>query len=84
MTDELTDYATQWLADRTGDKPFLLYRSHKGVHGLYDPAPRHRDRYKDAKFTPPPTMAITPGNDLGNANTLDSMKARLGKESPPE
>ena len=65
MTDELTDYATDWLTDRTRDKPFLLYLSHKGVHGLYDPAPRHRDRYKGAKFTPPATMANTPENYAG-------------------
>lgn len=65
MTDELSDYATQWLSDRTGDKPFLLYVSHKGVHGLYDPAPRHRDRYQDEKFTPPSTMANTPENYAG-------------------
>ena len=65
MTDELTDYATHWLADRASDKPFLLYLSHKGVHGLYDPAPRHRDRYKNARFTPPATMANTSDNYAG-------------------
>lgn len=47
MTDELTDYATRWLAKRDRQQPFLMYLSHKGVHGLYDPAPRHLDRYKD-------------------------------------
>lgn len=51
MTDELTDYANQWLQARKREKPFLLYLSHKGVHGLYDPAPRHLDRYKDASLT---------------------------------
>ncbi|MDP7017916.1 MAG: sulfatase [Pirellulaceae bacterium] len=65
MTDELTDYAVDWLTGRTADKPFLLYLSHKGVHGLYDPAPRHRDRYRDAKFTPPVTMANTAENYAG-------------------
>jgi N-acetylglucosamine-6-sulfatase len=65
MTDELTDYATEWLEDRAIDKPFLLYLSHKGVHGLYDPAPRHRDRYQDANFAAPTTMANTPQNYAG-------------------
>lgn len=46
MTDELTDYAVDWLQERSSQQPFLLYLSHKGVHGLYDPAPRHVDRYK--------------------------------------
>lgn len=65
MTDELTDYAVEWLNDRTDNEPFLLYLSHKGVHGLYDPAARHRDRYKDAKVVPPATMANTPENYAG-------------------
>ncbi|MCA9056926.1 MAG: sulfatase [Planctomycetaceae bacterium] len=47
MTDELTEYAVDWLKQQTTDKPFLLYLSHKGVHGLYDPAPRHNDVYRD-------------------------------------
>ena len=51
MTDELTDYAVDWLTKRDSDKPFLLYLSHKGVHGLYDPAERHRDRYRDVANT---------------------------------
>jgi N-acetylglucosamine-6-sulfatase len=46
MTDELTDYAVNWLRHRSAEQPFLLYLSHKGVHGLYDPAPRHVDRYQ--------------------------------------
>ncbi len=65
ITDELTDYATDWLADRDRNRPFMLYLSHKGVHGLYDPAERHRDRYRDKEFDPPKTMALPDANDLG-------------------
>ncbi|MEO1983902.1 MAG: sulfatase [Fuerstiella sp.] len=65
MTDELTDYSEEWLDDRTGDQPFLLYLSHKGVHGLYDPAPRHRDRYKNAAVAVPATMANSVENYAG-------------------
>ena len=32
LTDELTDYAVDWLDQRSADKPFLLYLSHKAVH----------------------------------------------------
>ena len=32
LTDELTDYAVEWLAERDGEKPFFLYLSHKAVH----------------------------------------------------
>ena len=65
MTDELTDYAVDWLDEQSSDEPFLLYLSHKGVHGLYDPAERHRDRYKEAAFPRPATMANTPANYAG-------------------
>lgn len=65
MTDELTDYAVDWLDERKSDEPFLLYLSHKGVHGLYDPAERHRGRYKDQEVVSPATMANTPENYAG-------------------
>lgn len=32
ITDELTDYALDWLEKRASDKPFLLYLAHKAVH----------------------------------------------------
>jgi N-acetylglucosamine-6-sulfatase len=57
MTDELTDYATDWLERQTAAQPFLLYLSHKGVHGLYEPAPRHLDRYRNAKVPLPTPIA---------------------------
>lgn len=59
ITDELTDYALSWLEQQSKDKPYFLYLSHKAVHGDFIPAERHKDHYKDAKFTPPPTMAAT-------------------------
>ena len=62
MTDELTDYATQWLTEQNRDQPFMLYLSHKGVHGLYDPATRHRDRYREMQFRSPATMINTAEN----------------------
>lgn len=65
MTDELTDYALEWLAEGSSEQPFLLYLSHKGVHGLYDPAERHLDRYKEAKCELPATMANTRENNTG-------------------
>lgn len=32
LTDELTDYAVEWLAGRSSDKPFMLHLAHKAVH----------------------------------------------------
>lgn len=56
ITDELTDYALDWLKARKGDKPFMLYLSHKGVHAEFEPAARHKGSFKNATFVEPPTM----------------------------
>jgi len=58
ITDELTDYAMDWLRQRKADKPFFLYLAHKAVHADFIPAERHKGKYKDAKFVPPPTEPI--------------------------
>ena len=65
ITDELTDYALDWLKGRSGDRPFFLYLSHKAVHADFVPAERHKDRYRDKPFHRPKTMADTPDNDQG-------------------
>ncbi len=52
ITDELTDYAVDWLEEQKDDeKPFFLYLSHKAVHANFTPAKRHEDRYKDADLS---------------------------------
>lgn len=56
ITDELTDYALDWLKTRKGERPFMLYLSHKAAHSEFIPAERHRGRYRDRQFTPPRTM----------------------------
>ena len=64
ITDELTDYAIDWLNEsvKSSDKPFFMYLSHKGVHGMFHPAERHAGRYKDKALPIPKTMADTPEN----------------------
>ncbi len=47
ITDELTDFALDWLGKRKSEKPFLLYVSHKAVHADFVPADRHRGRYEN-------------------------------------
>ena len=56
ITDELTDYALEWLEARTRDRPFMLYLSHKAVHSEFIPADRHKGRYANETFVPPQTM----------------------------
>jgi N-acetylglucosamine-6-sulfatase len=56
ITDELTNYALEWLGTRKDNKPFMLYLSHKAVHAEFIPAERHRGHFQDRTFVPPKTM----------------------------
>ena len=60
ITDELTDYALDWLRQRDPARPFLLMLSHKAVHSEFIPAERHRGRYAGKALPVPPTMAPPP------------------------
>lgn len=54
ITDELTDYAVDWLKQqKPAERPFFLYLSHKAVHANFTPAERHEGRYADAHFALP-------------------------------
>jgi len=58
ITDVLTDQALGWLDEvRSGEKPFMLYLSHKAVHSEFEPAPRHEGRFADLAIPYPATMA---------------------------
>lgn len=57
ITDELTDYALDWASGLPTEQPFFLYLSHKAVHANFEPAPRHKGKYKDKPFRAPLTMA---------------------------
>ncbi len=65
ITDELTDYALDWLDKRDSDEPFFLYLSHKAVHANFAPAERHRDQYADKTIPVPESQADTPENRAG-------------------
>ncbi len=62
ITDELTDYALDWLNSRNADKPFFLYLSHKAVHAEFYPAERHKNLYSDVEIQGPTTQADTEEN----------------------
>jgi len=64
ISDELTDYAVQWL-QQDRDKPFFLYLSHKAVHAMFEPAKRHLGRYENVKLELPESMADTEENYRG-------------------
>jgi N-acetylglucosamine-6-sulfatase len=64
ISDELTDYAVDWLR-KERQRPFFLYLSHKAVHGMFEPAQRHLGRYENVKLEYPVTMADTEENYRG-------------------
>lgn len=57
ITDELTDYALDWMKDHGTAKPFFLYLSHKAVHSEFIPAERHKGLLQNERFVPPASMA---------------------------
>ncbi len=59
ITDELTDYAIDWLRSLPTAQPWFLYFSHKAVHSEFVPAARHAGRYRNATFVLPATMAAS-------------------------
>lgn len=65
ITDELTDYALDWLSNRSSERPFFLYLSHKAVHAPFTPAPRHSELYADRELVAPPSQSDDPENYRG-------------------
>ena len=64
ISDELTDYAIDWIKQER-DKPFFLYLSHKAVHAMFEPAKRHLGRYENVTVEYPRSMADTEENYKG-------------------
>ena len=58
ITDVLTEKAISWMTS-VKNGPFLLYLSHKGVHAEFEPAKRHKGKYKDLPIVCPPSMYLT-------------------------
>ena len=54
ITDELTDYAVDFIKQQK--QPYFVYLSHKAVHSEFIPAERHKGKFKDQKFVPPPSL----------------------------
>jgi len=57
ITDELTDYALEWIRGLNKEQPYFLYLSHKAVHAEFVPPEKHKGKYKDKEFVFPGSMA---------------------------
>ncbi|MBA4150171.1 MAG: sulfatase [Verrucomicrobia bacterium] len=58
MTDILNEHAVSFVK-QPHSKPFVLYFSHKAVHGPFTPAERHKGIYADKKITMSPSAKDT-------------------------
>ena len=56
MTDVITQVALDWLKRRDASKPFCLMIHHKAPDSPHDPAPRHKNLFKDTVFPNPQTL----------------------------
>jgi arylsulfatase A-like enzyme len=75
ITDELTDYAIDWLdKGRDRSKPFFLYLSHKAVHSDARGPDRYASLYKDMDIKLPASSANTPENYAGKPRWVQNQR----------
>ena len=84
ITDELTGQAIGWMADRSKNKPFFLYLSHKGVHAEFFPAKRHEGMYADIPIVCPPSMYITATDSSKTFGTLSAPQTKVNYKDIPK
>jgi N-acetylglucosamine-6-sulfatase len=73
ITDELTDYALDWIGSRSRKRPWMMHLAHKAVHSEFIPAKRHAGRYANETFRYPDTMkAGVPGRPMWVENQRNS------------
>lgn len=73
LTDELTDYALDWIGKRDGKRPWMMHLAHKAVHSEFIPAPRHAGRYANETFRYPENMKPgMPGRPMWVENQRNS------------
>jgi N-acetylglucosamine-6-sulfatase len=82
ITDELTDFAIQWMTEQNGKgKPFFCYISHKAVHSDFVGRDGERGKYDDKPWKPPVTFANTAENRKGKPRWLiDQRNSRHGSD----
>jgi len=85
ITDELTDYALDFLENRDPARPFLLYLSHKAVHAMFEPAQRHAEQYADAPISigePPGAGSDVPMWVLNQRNSWHGLEFPYHSDLP--
>ncbi len=73
ITDELTDYAIDWINKRDTKRPWMMHLAHKAVHSEFIPAERHKGRYANETFRYPENMRKgVPGRPMWVENQRNS------------
>jgi N-acetylglucosamine-6-sulfatase len=73
ITDELTDYALDWIGKRQPGKPWMMHLAHKAVHSEFIPAARHAGKYDKETFRYPDSMKRgVPGRPMWVENQRNS------------
>lgn len=82
VTDLLTEHAIEFIGEQAAsDKPFFVYLSHKGVHGNFYPAKRHKGYYQGQKpVIPESYKSPYYGNKQLPSIDSETGKAAHGKE----
>ena len=73
ITDELTEYALDWIGKRDHKRPWMMHLAHKAVHSEFIPAERHKGRYANETFRYPESMKPgAPGRPMWVENQRNS------------
>lgn len=71
--DVLTDFAEDFIK-KVHDKPFMLYLSHKSVHGEFVPPERYKGCYDGKQHPHPASMANTEENYKGKPDWVKAQR----------
>ena len=84
VTDLITDFALDYLAERDRERPFLLVYNHKAVHRNWMPSVKHLDMYADRDLPLPETFwddyegrPAAAGQDMRIADMFLSLDLKL-------
>ena len=82
ISDLLTEHAVDWLENRDKEKPFFLYLSHKAVHADFQPAKRHKGKYKNEPIELPPSFRTSDSQVKGKQSVNQSIEQEVSKKQP--
>ncbi len=56
VTDQVTDFAMDWIRERDPNRPFMAMVHHKAPHRPWEPDEKHAGMYEDVDIPLPPTF----------------------------